>query len=313
MQHGVWTYFLLKALKGDAEEALGPERYLTDTALRDYLRSEVSRYVTREMQVRGNQTPQAIIDATNTFAIRQVPARIVSVAPAGDLSRVRAPIVREYFESVQREPIRSLTGFDKGRGHFVPKAVTLATTKFVRGLLAAEIDQEIQELYEATKAAFKLRRADIPHTSGDGQGSLDTAFFRFWIETSQDDDDPARYVIVKRLELRDAPDAHLEKIDEVFGSMFDEVVVDVGANALDFGDLVNLFEDIVEVHGGELKDEQHLGRLTYKATNGTRINIDTEHGRISLGGGVSQVCSTLLARARQYRFGLTGQSRLMLT
>lgn len=91
LQHGVWTHFLLKALKGDAEDALGPERYLTDTALRDYLRSEVSRYVTRDLQVRGNQTPQAIINATNTFAIRQVPARIVPVAPAGDLSQVRAP------------------------------------------------------------------------------------------------------------------------------------------------------------------------------------------------------------------------------
>jgi uncharacterized caspase-like protein len=313
LQHGVWTYFLLKALKGDAEEALGPERYLTDTGLRDYLRSEVSRYVTRDMQVRGNQTPQAIIDASNTFAIRRIPARIVPVAPAGDLSRVRAPIVREYMESVQSDAIKSLTDFDKARGHFVPKVVTVATTKFVHGLLAAEIDEEIQELYEMTKAVFKLRRDDIPHSSGNGQGSLDTEFFRFSIDTRQDEDDPARYVIVKRLELRDTPDAHLEKIDEVFGRMFDEVVVDVDADALDFGDLVNLFEDIVEAHGGELKDEQHLSRLTYTATNGTRINIDTEHGRISLGGGGRQACSTLLARARQYRFGLTGLSRLMLT
>jgi hypothetical protein len=310
LQHGVWTYFLLKALKGDAEEALGPERYLTDT--RDYLRSEVPRYVTREMQVRGNQTPQAIITASNTFAIRQVPERVVPVAPASDLSRVRAPIVREYLESIQSGAIKSLDNFDKARGHFVPKFVTIATTKFVHDLLAAEIDEEIQQLYEATKAAFKLRRDDIPHSSGNGQGSLDTEFFRFSIDTHQDEDDPAKYVIVKRLELRDAPDAHLEKIDEVFGRMFDEVVVDVDADVLDFGDLVNLFEDIVEAHGGELKDEENLSRLTYTATNGTRINIDTEHGRLSLGGGGRQACSTLLARARQYRFGLTGRSRLML-
>lgn len=221
--------------------------------------------------------------------------------------------MREYLESVQNKPIRSLTGFDKGRGHFIPTAVTLASTKFVRSLLAAEIDDEIQELYETTKAAFKLRRDDVPHSSGDGQGSLDTEFFRFSIDTRQDDDDPAKYVIVKRLELRDAPDAHLGKIDEVFGSMFDEVVVDVDADALDFDHLVNLFEDIVEAHGGVLKDEQNLSQLTYTATNGTRINIDTQHGRISLGGGGRQVCSTLLARARQYRLGLTGQSRLMLT
>jgi hypothetical protein len=217
------------------------------------------------------------------------------------------------LESIQSGAIKSLDNFDKAHGHFVPKFVTIATTKFVHDLLAAEIDEEIQQLYEATKAAFKLRRDDIPHSSGNGQGSLDTEFFRFSIDTHQDEDDPAKYVIVKRLELRDAPDAHLEKIDEVFGRMFDEVVVDVDADALDFGDLVNLFEDVVEAHGGELKDEENLSRLTYTATNGTRINIDTEHGRISLGGGGRQACSTLLARVREYRFGLTGQSRLMLT
>lgn len=313
LQHGVWTYFLLKALTGEAEEALGPGRFLTDTALRDYLRSEVSRYVTRDMQVRGNQTPQAIIDASNTFAIRQVPVRIQPVAPAGDLSGVRAPIVREYLESLQRDAIKSLADFDKARGHFVPKVVTGATIKFVHGLLKAEIDEEIQEFYERTKAVFKLRRDDIPHSSGNGEGSVDTEFFRFSIEAHQDNDDPAKYVIAKRLELRDAPDPHLEKIDEVFGRMFDEVVVEVDADALDFSDLVNLFEDIKEAHGGELRDEQNLSRLTYTATDGTRINIDTDHGRISLGGGGRQACSTLLARARQYRFGLTGQSRLMLT
>jgi uncharacterized caspase-like protein len=312
LQHGVWTYFLLKALKGEAEEALGPERYLTDTALRDYLCSEVSRYITREMEVRGNQTPQAVIDASNTFAIRQVPARPPAL-PAGDLSKVRAPILGEYFERVRTEPISSLDGFDKRRGHFVPKVVTLATTKFVLGLLSPGIDEEIQQLYEATKAAFKLKRSDVPHSSGDGQGSIDTEFFRFSIDARQDDGDPANYVIVKRLELRDAPDGHIEKIDEVFGSMFDEIVVDVEARALDFDQLVDLFEDIAKEHGGELKDEQRVSELIYTAVNGTRITINTARGRITLGTPGRQSCSILLERARQYRFGLTGQSRLMLT
>jgi hypothetical protein len=36
--HGMWTYFLLQALTGKAEGALGPGRYLTATSLQDYLR-----------------------------------------------------------------------------------------------------------------------------------------------------------------------------------------------------------------------------------------------------------------------------------
>ena len=49
------------------------ERWLTDFGLRDYLRKEVPRFMTREMQVRGTQTPQAILSGSNSFRIRQVP------------------------------------------------------------------------------------------------------------------------------------------------------------------------------------------------------------------------------------------------
>ena len=51
--HGIWTYFLLEALAGRAERALTCDRWLTDAALRDYLRREVPRYITRETSIRG--------------------------------------------------------------------------------------------------------------------------------------------------------------------------------------------------------------------------------------------------------------------
>jgi uncharacterized caspase-like protein len=57
LKHGVWTHFLLEALEGRAPAALTRERWLTDFGLRDHLRQEVPRYITREMQVRGSQTP----------------------------------------------------------------------------------------------------------------------------------------------------------------------------------------------------------------------------------------------------------------
>jgi caspase domain-containing protein len=312
LQHGIWTYFLLKALRGEDEDALGPERYLTDTSLRDYLRKEVAAFITGHMQIRGVQTPQAIIDATNTFAIRHVPARVLPVAPAGDLSRIAAPVTKEYMEGIQGGTITSLKGFTRGLGHFVPKAVTDAATKFVRDLLTDKVNEEIQEVYEGVKTVFGLRRSDIPHSSANGQGSLDTEFFRFSIDTAQDEDDPAKYVIIRRLELRDTPDAHVEEIDTIFGSKFDEVVVEVDPNALDFGELVSLFEDVVQAYDGELKDEEHTGRLTYTAPDSTRIKIDSTRGRLSLAGTGRQPYSALLARVRQYRFGLTGDVRLML-
>ena len=102
---------------------------------------------------------------------------------------------------------------------------------------------------------------------------------------------------------------HQDKIDNSFGRMFNKIVVKVDPDELNFEELVDLFEEVENAMGGELRDEENRERLTY----GTRIRIDVQHGRISVsGGGRQQVCSELLARVRQYRFGLGGPSHLLL-
>lgn len=311
-RHGVWTYFLLRALSGDAENALGPGRYLTDSGLRDYLRREVPAYLTRESERRRRQTPLALITASNTFAIRDVPERPAQVAMAGDLRRISLAPVKEYLEGVESHRIRSLPGFSRSRGHFEPDSVNNRATDFVRALLAERVDEEIQKLYEAAKDNFGLRRREIGRESGDGEGNLDTEFFRFSIDTRQSRSDPASYVIVRRLVLRGEPGERQEEIDETFGSLFDRVVVKVSPNALSYDDLVDLFEEVENAIGGNLRDEEHLERITYTAPDGSRIRFDVGSGRISLSGGGRQFVSTLLARVRQYRFGLAGPSRLLL-
>lgn len=310
-QHGVWTHFLLRALRGEAEEALGPDRFLTDTGLRDYLRREVPHYLTARTQHRRLQTPRAMITASNTFAIREVPERQAPIAVAGDLRRIKLAPVEEYLERIESGRIRTLPSFSRPR-HFEPDYVNARATAFVRELLATQIDREIQELYQAVKEAFHLRRREISRKSGGGQGNIDTEYFRFTVDTDQDESDPASYVIVRRLVLRAEPGEHEVQIDEAFGSMFDRVVVRVAPDALSYEDLVDLFEDVEAALGGTLHDEEHLNRLTYTAPDGTRIHFDVESGRISLSSGRRQLVSALLARAHQYRFDLARPSRLLL-
>jgi uncharacterized caspase-like protein len=76
--HGVFTAHLLRALRGEAEEALEADRWLTDSRLRDWLKKAVSAYVTKKMIVSGNQTPRAIINASQSFRIRHVPNPMAS-------------------------------------------------------------------------------------------------------------------------------------------------------------------------------------------------------------------------------------------
>ena len=311
-RHGVWTHFLLQALRGEAEEALGRDRYLMDTSLRDYLGQEVPRFITRETTFKGQQRPQAIISASNTFAIMQVPERVSLTAPEGDLSSIRIAPKREFFERIESKPIKSLTGFDKSHGHFVPDRVSDRSTDFVRSLAADQVDEEIQDLYDDVKSAFELKRRDISQESGDGQGNLDVVTFRFSVDVRQNRSVPSEYVILRRLELREGAAAYQEQIDDVFGAMFDRIVVEGNGMSLGFDALVDIFEDIQAAHGGTLKEEQHRDRVTYTAADGTQLIFDVGRQRISLSGGGRQRCSALLGRAHRYRFGLSGPSQLLL-
>ena len=311
-KHGVWTYFLLRALRGEAEEALDRDRYLTDRSLRDYLRKEVPRFITHKTTIKRHQTPQAIISASNTFAIRQVPERLALVAPDGDLSSIRLAPGREYFEQIENKPIKSLPGFNKDRGHFVSDRVSDQTTEFVRGLAGDQVDKEIQGLYHKVKSAFELKRRDISQASGNGQGSLDTLAFRFSIDVRQNRSDSSAYVVIRRLQFREGAATYQEQIDDVFGAMFDRIVVEASGVTLDFGDLVDTFEDIEAAHGGILKEDESRDRVTYTTRDGTQLRFDIGRRQFSLGGGGRQKCSELLGRAHRFRFTLSGPSRLLL-
>jgi hypothetical protein len=114
---------------------------------------------------RRRQTPRALITASNTFAIREVPKRRATLATVGDLRRINLAPVEEYLEGVESGRIRSLPGFSRARGHFEPDSVNDRATDFVRDLLAERVDQEIQELYEAVNDNFGLRRREIGRES----------------------------------------------------------------------------------------------------------------------------------------------------
>ncbi|SDJ30228.1 hypothetical protein SAMN05216338_104550 [Bradyrhizobium sp. Rc2d] len=309
--HGVWTYFLLKALTGQAEAALGPGRYLTATSLQDYLRKEVPNYVTHHLTVKGNQIPRAIIEQSNTFQIRHVPEPKLPIAEAGDLSPVKVTPRDEYLEGREDGKVRMLDGFDKQRHKIFP-TVTAKTNEFVRGLLATQIDDEIGGLYREAKKTLKMSARELVMDSGDGDGNLDCSYFRFSIEGQQDPDDASQYVIVRRLELREGWEDREKEIDDLFGSIFDSLVVEIDSRSLKFDALVELFERIESTHGGNLDEDRRSKRIEYAAADGARITIDVGEGRLALSKRNTSSCSELVDIARQYRFTLDGPSRLLL-
>lgn len=313
LKHGIWTYFLLAALRGEDEAALAAGRNLTDVSLRDYLRAAVPRYITKHMTIKGQQTPTAHVSATNTFLIRHVPEPEPEneLDPEGDLTSVGIIVKAEYFERVETGEVKRLPGWKKTNVIF--DKVNERTNNFIVGHLEAQVDDEIQELYDATKAAFGFRRKAMDQESEGGQGRLDTDLFRFRIETRQNPEDPSEYSITKRLELREGAEGRLEELDDLFGAIFERIVVETQRLKLSFDDIVEKFEDIEEAYGGQLKEDLANQQVTFTFAGGPTVCVDlANHRFVVLAPAGRQAPSGLLKAARKIHIGSSSPDQRLL-
>ena len=279
LQHGVWTYHLLQALRGDVAAALTRGRWLTDAGLRDWLKDSVPRYVTQQMSVKGTQTPQAIVSSSNTFAI---PLALPPATPENaTLSQIGLQITDAYLESTETGQIKDLSGFNKRR-HWVPEDYNEHTDAWVGQLLEETVAEDVQEIYSTSKQVLNLRRKDTSREANSEGGSVDTPAFRYSIEPGQSPQDPVEYVIVRRLVLRDHWTALRETIEQIFGDAFDLLVIEFNSAGVSFNDLVDKLEDIESDTGGSLDDNEHQLRVCLHLPNGPFLVFDLGASRLEV-------------------------------
>lgn len=307
LKHGIWTHFLLEAIEGRAPEALR-DRWLTDTSLRDYLRRRVPQYITRETNIKGSQTPQAILSSSNSFRIRyvqEVPS--VSVPADAALAGIALKNQSEFLEGLETGKIRSQAGFtSKNR---VPDKLSDSADQWCRRLLADQIGEEIQNIYQAVLSAFEARRRDVQKASDVGSGDIDTEFFRYSIISGQNPNDPAEYLIRRQLELRSGWEAKREAIAEVFDDQFEYLVIEFEKMKSSFDTLVDQLEDIQELHGGEVDDDDRSERVTY-SRDGVEFTFDLCNQRLEIAFEETETLDILDA-ARQFQLGIHRASPML--
>lgn len=308
LKHGVWTHFVLQALRGLDDKAMTSAGIVTDVSLRDYLKRSIPRYIRENTQITGQQEPYAIIETSGSFRIPSVPKTARVVSTSSDLSSISGKIRREYFEDVKNGDIKSLPGFVSGR-HNVPKICTQSTRSFVKGLLKETISEKIQETYNEVKSSFSLKRSEITRSVDEAVGTIDTEFFRFDIAGEQDPDDASEYRISRTLELRSYSDDVASAFDRAFGT-FESAVIEFNVKGLDFEEIVKYLEDLADDHGGKATDDERS--VVYQTPTGDTIEIDFENERIVFSIRGHSLPSLIVKRLSEYKFGLTGKSHLIL-
>jgi hypothetical protein len=116
LQHGIWTYHLLRAFRGQDEAAFERDRRITGNSLHHYLSVRVPAFIAKETDIQATQRPYAELAANGAFEILHVPEGTVPAngwQPPQDATPVPVPMpdaiaVGQYWEQRKRLPVDPL-------------------------------------------------------------------------------------------------------------------------------------------------------------------------------------------------------------
>ncbi|RZK02510.1 MAG: hypothetical protein EOO46_18480 [Flavobacterium sp.] len=308
LQHGIWTWHLLRALKGEAKAAIFKDDFITDTSLQNYLRDSVPKFIRNETDLRGNQTPYANVSSSNTFIVRKLPPP--TIVPTS-FPKLKLDFQSLYLRSVRVRKVTWLKEFDKKKGHFEPLTLSGRANDFIQRITYAETEEELQSVYDNCKSILKMRRREINKQSAEGGGHIITEFFKYYFEVEQDRDDPSLANYTRRLILLVKPSELPQDFATIFPEELDEVIMDIEGE-IDFEDLVDKFEDFVEDAGGDLEENDTTGMISYRTSTGLRIVIDTQNEGVIFSPPISMSCLNLLTYVGQAVKELTGQATSLI-
>jgi hypothetical protein len=269
LQHGIWTYHLIEALKGNIPDAIIKDIYITDNSLKNYLSAAIPKFITEKTTHRDTQRPYSKINASNDFLIREIP--ITEDEINDELPNLKLKFDKALFRKIVFVPIKRGKGFL--RGHFAPDKVSPSGNSFIQRVFEENLKDEIQTIYENTKGILSLRKKQISVAVEAGAGSVECDIFRYFIDVEQSSDVPSEAKVTRKLVIRVKRSELVENFDDIFPHQIDEIVIPY-EGTFDFDDLVEKFENLEEMDGGKLYDNEMKEEIEYKTYSGLSIKIN---------------------------------------
>ena len=291
LKHGVWTYHLVRALRGEVPSAIWNDNYVTGTSLQNYLLEAVRRFTREEFSKKTVQTPFAKIDHNGTFILVKLPE-----PPEVDSDPIISPdFANAWFVGEETRGFKQLDGFSYQKKHTVPIELSASAAARAARLLAPEVETECQHVALQARKVLKIKSKAFVKKVHGGPGSVDTAIFRFEIEAIQNPDNPAEAVLRREIHLRTT--ALPTDFDDVFLEGVDTLIIPVPGTKGRYVELLDQIEDREEELGLSSEGNQTTGVIDVQLQTGTRLLLDTKHETLSVkiprALGCAQIIETL--------------------
>jgi hypothetical protein len=216
LQHGVWTYYLLKALRGEVKTALQHGRYLTASNLQIYLLQEVPIAANAARTEDHKQTPMLYGAQTGDF-------NVADLKPLLDKKEVSSPadplLVTATFRSKDEVSVKHLTGFK--RGNHVPDEIADYADNFIRRIATEDVKGRVDAWAAKFRTALKLKRTGMQVE----EDRIVTNDFEYAVWCEQSNTDAGDAVFYEELS-KISPTMRTKPIfDDLFSEAFDRMVI----------------------------------------------------------------------------------------
>lgn len=307
LKHGIWTYHLIEALKGNISEAIVKDVYITDNSIRNYLSSAIPKFITEKTTLRDTQRPYSKVNASNDFLIRQLYIKEEEVN--NELPNLKLQFDKTLFRKVVFVPIKRAKGFLKG--HFAPDRVNSSGNSFIQRVFEENLKEEIQTIYENTKDILSLRRRQIEIIAEQEGGSVECDTFRYYINVEQNPHESSEARVTRNLVIRVKRSELAKNFDDIFPNQIDEIVIPY-EGTFDFDDLVEKFENLEDVDGGKLYDNEMKGEIEYKTYSGLSIKVNIGDLEVVITPNRTMKCMELIDTSMEGLKKISGGGKINL-
>jgi hypothetical protein len=240
LKHGIWSYHIINALKGESPDVLERKRFITADSLQAYLSKEVPRTVRKTFTGSYTQTPRIFGNASKGFIIADLKTFLdkkkQKVEPK--LAQLR----KVFFSGEELGNIKSLSGFKKH--HRLPDSINNATESFVKTIGHDEIAEYSDNLFKSLKKSFGYKRRDIKLDDDYEAVSIITKDFTVNIWISINPADCSECVINTEVtEIQNPISVNSSEFNEVFSDTFNSLTFQFD-KSFDVEKLIDAIEDI---------------------------------------------------------------------
>ena len=259
--HGVWSYYLIQALNGDADK-LYKNGLLFSDELQSYLSEQTLLRVKLITTDKVAQTPIKFGKETDKFIVADVSHILAQKQIEISSSKIK-------FENVtiltsEEGYVRSLPGFIKGK-HKTPQEVSSYCDSWIKKIAYVVLDDEINKTATKIRSILGFKRKDIFSANvDDGIGEIVTKEFDYLVVIHQHEEDAGSYVLTRSIEnFKNSSIIYTDKFNDLFSECFDELTFRT-RQRINIEKIIDAIEDI---------DDEDIISVVYSQSETSRCSI----------------------------------------